>query len=107
MMDNVVEGYKKNGSMSDDALAKFMVHGFSAVTITAGNRRPRERYPRNEVPAVSADADAAEVDRLGDVTAGYQGCCVVGFHSRASFCASAICAGVMSRATKSRFFTAI
>jgi hypothetical protein len=32
MMDNVVEAYKKNGSVLDDALAKFTVHGFSAVT---------------------------------------------------------------------------
>jgi len=32
--------------------------------------------------------------------------CVIGFHSRASFCASAICSGVMCCATKSRFFAA-
>jgi hypothetical protein len=31
-----------------------------------------------------------------------RGCCLVGFHSRASFCASAIWAGVMRRAMRSR-----
>jgi hypothetical protein len=36
--------------------------------------------------------------------AGYRGGCAVGFHSRASFCASAICAGVMHRAILSRLF---
>ena len=34
--------------------------------------------------------------------AGHRTYCLVGFHSRASFCASAICAGVMSRAIRSR-----
>jgi hypothetical protein len=34
------------------------------------------------------------------------GCVIVGFHSRASSCATAICAGVMRRAMMSRFFTA-
>ena len=36
----------------------------------------------------------------------YRGACLIGFHSRASFCASAICAGVMFPAALSRSFTA-
>jgi hypothetical protein len=37
--------------------------------------------------------------------ASYRGRCIVGFHSRASFCASAICAGVISLAR--RFLNAL
>jgi hypothetical protein len=57
--------------------------------------------PRTLMPRPFARARTQAIGR-----ASYRDGCVVGFHSRASFCASAICAGVISFEKISRLFAA-
>lgn len=62
--------------------------------INPTNNKPR--WSGDGVGAKSVTASARKATRLR----------YFGFHSRASFCASAICSGVILRATESRFFAA-
>ena len=66
----------------------FKLQGMTEYEVQA--RATREKTAR--LKALRLDRDA-------------QGGCIVGFHSRASFCASMICAGVIFVAIISRFWT--
>ena len=70
-------------------------------------KRPRDSAPASNNGRYASNSDRQVMDERGQhvVRRGYRGG-LVGFHSRASFCASAICAGVISPAATSRFFTA-
>jgi hypothetical protein len=70
----------------------------------------RELPYRNNLHIVRAERTATfcplsdnsgQLMALDDGETGYRGGCVVGFHSRASVCASATCAGLMRDAMRS------